>query len=123
MLRIKVACPAPVLEGKPRPEGCVVAIGIEIPTLTPRGPDGALHPLLHFSIECFLNLWSYLDYPQVSPIHRAQAVQYVVQLGLDHEDHGIVTQASIWTNEQEQIGKPRDGRPEIGVRASMPVIS
>ena len=96
-----MACPAPVLKGKPRPERCVVAIGIEIPTLASRGPDSALHPLLHLFIESFLDLWSYLDYPQVSSIHRVQAVQYVVQLGLDHEDHGIVTQASVRPNEQE----------------------
>ena len=100
-----------------------MAIGIEIPTFAPRGPDGALHPLLHFCIECFLNLGSHLYDPQVSPIHRAQAVQDVVELRLDHEDHGIVPQASVWTYEQEQIGKPRDGRPEISAGSFVPVVS
>ena len=61
MLRIKVAGPMPILKGKSRPERCVVAIGIEIPTLASRRPDGALHALLHFCSECFLNLCSYLN--------------------------------------------------------------
>ena len=113
LLRIEAARLAAKLEGVARPERGVATIGIEIPTFAPRGPDGALHPLLHFCIECFLNLGSHLYDPQVSPIHRAHAVQDVVELRLDHEDHGIVPQASVWTYEQEQIGKPRDGRPEI----------
>ena len=99
-----MACPMPILKGKSRPESCVAAIGIEVPTLASRSPDCALHSLLHFCVECFLYFWSYLDCPQISPIHGAQAVQDVVELGLDHIDHGIVTKASVWPNELDEIG-------------------
>ena len=88
VLWIKVACSAPELKGKPGPESRVVAAGVEVPTGAPRRPDGALHPLLHLRIECLLNLGPYLDSLHVSPLHRAQAVQDVVDLRLDHEDNG-----------------------------------
>ena len=77
VLRIEVARPAPELEGKPGPESRIVTFGIEVPTGTPRSPDGALHPLLHLRLECLLSLGSHLHSPQVPPVHRAQAVQDV----------------------------------------------
>lgn len=117
VLRIEVARPAPELEGKPGPESCVVAAGIEVPAGAPGGPDGAPHPLLHLRLECLLNLGSHLDGPQVPPVHRAQAVQDVCNLRFDHVDHRIVTQASVWADQKKQVGKPRDGCPEIGVGA------
>lgn len=106
MLRIEVACSAPEFEGKARPEGRVVASGIEVPTGTAGGPDGALHALLHLRIECFLNSGLHLDGSQVPPIHDAQAVQDICDLRLNHIDHRIVTKASVWADEQEQVGKP-----------------
>ena len=121
-LWVKVACSAPELKGKPGPESRVVAAGIEVPTGAPRHPDGALHPLLHLCIECLLNLGPYLDSPHVSPLHRAQAVQDVVDLRLDHEDHRIVSQSSIWTDEQEHVGKSCNGRPKIGMTTCVPAV-
>ena len=123
VLRIEVARPAPELEGKPGPESRIVTSGIEVPTGTPRSPDGTLHPLLHLRLECLLSLGSHLDGPQVPPVYRAQAVQDVCDLSFDHVDHRIVTQTGVWANQQEQIGEPRDGRPKIGARASMPAVS
>ena len=121
-LWVEVACSAAELKGKSGPESRVVAAGIEVPTGAPRRPDGALHPLLHLGIECLLNLWPYLDSPHVSPLHRAQAVQDVGDLRLGHIDHGVVTEASVRADEQEQIGKPRDGRPEVGAGAGVPAV-
>ena len=80
VLRIEVACPAPKLKGKPRPERCVSTIGIKVPARTARGPDSTMHPLLHFLIEGLLNLWPHLDGLQVSPIHGVQAIQDVGDL-------------------------------------------
>src|SRR6266704_6405584 len=114
VLWIEVAYPAPELKGKPRPESRVAPVGIKVPTDAPGGPDSVLHPLLHLRIECLLNLGPHLGGPHVPPLHCAQAVQDIRDLRLDHEDHRIVTQASVWADEQEQIRKPRDGRPEIG---------
>src|SRR2546422_1361732 len=71
VLWIEAACPAPVLKGKPGPERCIVAIGIEIPTFAPRCPDSALHPLLHLGIKCFLYLGQHVYSPQSATIHLA----------------------------------------------------
>ena len=105
-LWIEVACPEPELEGKAGPERRVVPVSIEIPTGAPGGPDGAAHAPLHLHIERLLNSGPYLDSPHVPPIHCAQAVQDIVDLRFDHVDHRIMTQAGVWADEQEQVGKP-----------------
>src|SRR5260221_1221835 len=122
VLWIEVACPAPELKSKPRPQRCVVAVGIEVPACTPRGPDGAPHPLLHLLIERLLDLGPHLNGRQLAPVHQAQTVEDVIDLRLDHEDHRIVTQAGVWADEQEQIGKPRNGCPQISTGVWMPAL-
>src|SRR5207302_9781284 len=80
VLRIEVARSAPELEGKPGPESRLATFGIEVPTGTPRSPDGALHPLLHPRLECLLSLGRPLPSPHVPPVHRAQTVQHACHL-------------------------------------------
>lgn len=82
-----MTCLAPELKGKAGPEGCIVASGIEVPARATGSPDGTLHSLLHLGIECFLNMGLHLDGSQAASVHHTQAVQDVVDLGLDHEDH------------------------------------
>lgn len=108
MLLIEVARSTAELEGKAGPERGVVAAGIEIPAGTARSPDGALHALLHLSVEGILNRWLHLDGLQVTAIHFAQAIQDVGNLRLNHKNHGVMAQSGVWADEQKQVGESRD---------------
>ena len=55
-------------------------------------------------------------------IEVGDAVHQVVQLGLDHEHDRVVPEPGVRADEQEQVGKPRDGGAEIGLRAAPPDV-
>src|SRR6266566_4524426 len=98
MLRIEAACPVSELEGKPRPERCVVTAGIKIPTGTARSPDRALHSLLYLCIKCLLDLRAHFRDSQVSTVERTYAVQDIGELTLNHIHHRIVSKTRIRAN-------------------------
>src|SRR5712691_7464371 len=108
------------IEGVAGPERGVATIGVEVPASTARLPDGALHSLLEFSVECLLAIRTNFESLQVAAFHLAQGVQDIGHLRLDHIDHRVVPQAGIWAKQQEEIGEAGDACAKVSVRAALP---
>src|SRR5579871_5113129 len=78
---VEVACPAAKLKGEAGPERCILSSGIKVPARTTTGlPDGFLHPLLHFVVECLLSFRLHFDGLQLASPRHSQAVQDIVDL-------------------------------------------
>ena len=53
-------------------------------------------------------------------VHRAQRVDHVGELRLDHVDHRAVPEPGVGPEQQEQVREAGDGRAEVGARAALP---
>ena len=77
---IEAASPAPERKGEAGPESSIASSGIEVPACAAGSPDGTLHSSLYLCVERFLNLRLHFYRLHIAAIHRAQAVQDVLNL-------------------------------------------
>src|SRR6266852_2526278 len=106
------------------PEGGDFAGGLVlIPTFAAAGlPDGAGHAAVDFFDKELLDFRADFEDALFFAPHQLQAIHGVANLGLNHKYDGIVAQAGVGTEKNEEIRETADGDAEIGAHAFLPGI-
>src|SRR2546430_1813306 len=90
--------------------GDFAGIFVLIPTVAAAGlPDGAGHAAVDLVDEGLLHFLADFEDPLLPALHKFQAIHGVADLGFNHQDHGIVAQASVRAEQYKQIGKSAYG--------------
>ena len=95
-----------VQPGEVGPDGRVVSLVVLVPRVaTTALPDGCFQFGLYLLIEPVVHVLFDFGTSNVLLLHVEKCFGDVLELGLDHDDHRIVTEASVWTEQNEEIRK------------------
>src|SRR2546429_83815 len=103
--------------------GVLAGVRVLVPAAAAAGlPNRARHVVAKIGGEMLLRFGTNLHGADVSFAHEPQAFDHVADLRLDHEHDGIVAQAGVGAEENEEIGEAADADAEIGAQAVAPGI-
>src|SRR6266571_664400 len=115
---------AHVIDHRPGPErGVLTRLRVLIPTAAATGlPHRPAHSVANVCGEMFLRFRAHFHHGDVAAAHQLEAIDDVIDLGFDHENHAIVPQTGVGSEENEEIWKAADGDAEISAHPIAPGV-
>src|SRR5215469_4508509 len=100
--RLELAGPPAEVEGESRPQSDVAPFTVQVPARASRSPYGSWQLALQLRVVSRCDLGPHLE-SAACCLRLGNAVSDVVQLALDHEQHGRVPEPGVRAREMEVV--------------------